>query len=178
MIDPLRRVLIRRPDEAFGGADPARWHYASRPDLQEARREHDALVDLLRGAGAEVIDHAEPQPDRADSIFVFDPVLITDRGTVLLRMGKALRRGEEEALGRRLQDLSVPLLGALQGEATAEGGTSSGSTATPSPPARASAPTPKGSANSARSSPLSTSRSCRSNCPTSAVPRPASISCR
>jgi dimethylargininase len=122
MIDPLRRVLIRRPDEAFGGADPARWHYTSRPDLQEARREHDALVDLLRGAGAEVIDHAEPQPDRADSIFVFDPVLVTDRGTVLLRMGKALRRGEEEALGRRLQDLGVPILGELQGEATAEGG--------------------------------------------------------
>jgi dimethylargininase len=122
MIDPLRRVLVRRPDEAFGGADPARWHYASRPDLDEARREHDALVDLLRGAGAEVIDHAEPQPERADSIFVFDPVLITDRGAVLLRMGKALRRGEEEALGRRLQGLGVPLLGALQGEATAEGG--------------------------------------------------------
>jgi dimethylargininase len=122
MIDPLRRVLVRRPDEAFGDADPARWHYASSPDLQAARREHDALVDLLRGAGAEVIDHAEPQPERADSIFVFDPVLVTDRGTVLLRMGKALRRGEEEALGRRLLDLGVPLLGALEGEATAEGG--------------------------------------------------------
>ena len=122
MIDPLRRVLVRRPDEAFGGADPARWHYTSRPDLDEARREHDALVDLLRGAGAEVIDHSEPQPERADSIFVFDPVLITDRGTVLLRMGKALRRGEEEALGRRLQEAGVPILGALRGEATAEGG--------------------------------------------------------
>jgi dimethylargininase len=122
MIDPLRRVLVRRPDEAFGGADPARWHYASQPDLSEARREHDAFVDLLRGAGAEVIEHDAPQPDRADSIFVFDPVLITDRGTVLLRMGKALRRGEEEALARRLQEAGVPILGALEGAATAEGG--------------------------------------------------------
>jgi N-dimethylarginine dimethylaminohydrolase len=122
MIDPLRRVVVRRPDEAFGCADPARWHYTSRPDLDEARREHDALVDILRGAGAEVIDHDTPQPERADSIFVFDPVLITDRGSVLLRMGKALRRGEEEALGRRLQEAGVPILGALQGEATAEGG--------------------------------------------------------
>jgi dimethylargininase len=122
MVDPLRRVLVRRPDEAFGDADPARWHYTSRPDLAEARREHDELVDLLRGTGAEVIDHNEPQPERADSIFVFDPVLITDRGSVLLRMGKALRRGEEEALGRRLEQAGVPILGALQGEATAEGG--------------------------------------------------------
>ena len=122
MVAPLRRVLVRRPDEAFGDADPARWHYTARPDLEEARREHDVLVGLLRDAGVEVIEHAEPQPDRADSIYVFDPALITDRGAILLRMGKALRRGEEEALGRRLQEIGVPLLPALQGEATAEGG--------------------------------------------------------
>src|SRR5918999_3978102 len=122
MVAPLRRVLVRRPDEAFGNADPARWHYTARPDLDEARREHDALVDLLREAGAEVIEHSEPQPDRADSIFVFDPALITDRGAILLRMGKALRRGEEEAMGRRLREIGVPLLPPLAGNATAEGG--------------------------------------------------------
>jgi N-dimethylarginine dimethylaminohydrolase len=122
MVDPLRRVLVRRPDEAFGDADPARWHYTSHPDLREARREHDALVNLLRDAGAEVIEHSDPQPDRADAIYVFDPVLITERGAVLLRMGKALRRGEEEALGQRLREVGVPTFAALQGEATAEGG--------------------------------------------------------
>jgi dimethylargininase len=122
MVAPLRRVLVRRPDEAFGDAEPTHWHYTARPDLQEARREHDALVDLLRDAGVEVIEHSEPQPDRADAIYVFDPVLITDRGAVLLRMGKALRRGEEEALGRRLREVGVPTFAALDGEATAEGG--------------------------------------------------------
>lgn len=122
MVAPLRRVLVRRPDEAFGDADPARWHYTARPDLEEARREHDALTELLRAAGAEVIEHTEPQPDRADAIYVFDPALITDRGAILLRMGKALRRGEEEALGRRFQEIGIPLLPALQGEAIAEGG--------------------------------------------------------
>ena len=121
-VAPLRRVLVRRPDTAFGGADPAVWHYTSRPDLAAARREHDALVERLREAGAEVVEHAAPQPERADAIFVFDPVLITDRGAVLLRMGKALRRGEEAAMGRRLQEVGVPILGVLQGEATAEGG--------------------------------------------------------
>ncbi len=125
MVAPLRRVLVRRPDETFGSADPARWHYTSRPDLEEARREHDALVGVLRAAspeGLEVIEHSAPQPDRADALFVFDPVLITERGTVLLRMGKALRRGEEEALARRLEEVGVPILGALEGTATAEGG--------------------------------------------------------
>ncbi len=122
MVEPLRRVLVKRPDEAFGNADPARWNYTTRPDLDEARREHDALVEILRCACAEVIDHPEPQPDRADAIFVFDPVIVTDRGAVALRMGKELRRGEEPALARRLQEAGVPLFAELGGEATAEGG--------------------------------------------------------
>lgn len=122
MIDPLRRVLVKRPDEAFGGADPERWHYTARPDLDEARREHDALVEILTGSGAEVIDHPEPQPDRADAIFVFDPALVTDRGAVILRMGKELRRGEEEAMARRFREIGVPVLAQLEGPATAEGG--------------------------------------------------------
>ena len=122
MVAPLRRVLVRRPDEAFGDADPGVWHYTSRVDLAAARQEHDAPVGLLEAAGAEVIEHAEPQPERADAIYVFDPALITDQGAVLLRMGKTLRRGEEEAMGRRLAELGIPTLGALHGDATAEGG--------------------------------------------------------
>ncbi|MFL6294023.1 MAG: dimethylarginine dimethylaminohydrolase family protein [Thermoanaerobaculia bacterium] len=122
MFEPLRRVLVKRPDEAFAVEDIARWHYASRPDLDAARREHDALVEILAGAGAEAIDHPEPQPDRADAIFVFDPALVTDRGAVILRMGKELRRGEEAAMARRLREIGVPILAELRGEAIAEGG--------------------------------------------------------
>jgi N-dimethylarginine dimethylaminohydrolase len=122
MVDPLRRVLVKRPDEAFGSADPAVWHYTGRPDLAEAQREHDALTEILRAAGAEVVDHAEPQPGRADSIYVFDPALVTDRGAVILRMGKPLRRGEEAALARRFEALGIPILATLDGTATAEGG--------------------------------------------------------
>lgn len=122
MVEPLRRVVVRKPDATFGQADPARWHYASQPNLHIARQEHDALVALLRRAGAEVIDHAEALPDHADAIFVHDPCLVTDRGAVLLRMGKELRRGEEAAIGRCLEKAGVPILYALHGEALAEGG--------------------------------------------------------
>ncbi|HWQ15371.1 MAG TPA: arginine deiminase family protein [Roseiflexaceae bacterium] len=122
MIAPLRRVLVRRPDAAFGGADPAEWHYTARPDLGRAQEEHDALVALLRAAGAEVLYHDAPQPGRADSIFVFDPALVTDAGAVILRMGKELRRGEERAMARALEALGIPLLAELEGDALAEGG--------------------------------------------------------
>lgn len=122
MTDPLRRVLVKRPEEAFAVADPAAWGYAGRPDLAAARDEHDALVEILRGAGAEVVGHDEAQPGRADAVFVFDPVLMTERGAVILSPGKPERRGEEAALARRLEALGVPILARLEGAARAEGG--------------------------------------------------------
>jgi dimethylargininase len=115
-------VLVRRPDTHFANADPATWHYAGRPDLTRAREEHDALVALLASVGAEVIGHDDPLDGLADAIYVHDPVLVTDRGAVLMRMGKALRRGEEAAIGRRLEKAGVPIHYRLHGAALAEAG--------------------------------------------------------
>lgn len=122
MVDPLRRVLVKRPDQAFAVDDPARWHYVARPRLEIAQQEHDALVDILRQAGVEVIYHDELQPDRADAIFVHDPAIVTDQGTIVLRMGKDLRRGEEAAIARCLEESGVPVYYELHGDACAEGG--------------------------------------------------------
>jgi N-dimethylarginine dimethylaminohydrolase len=122
MFHPLRRVLVKRPDEIFAVEDPERWHYVASPDLETAQQEHDSMVETLRQAGAEVLYHEELQPDRADAIYVFDPILLTDHGAVVLSMGKDLRRGEEEALARRLGELGIPTLFSLEGEARAEGG--------------------------------------------------------
>ena len=94
MIAPLKTVLVKRPEEAFAVADPVVWHYTARPDLAIAWQEHDALTSLLRQAGAEVMYHDEPQPGRADAIFAFDPAIVTDKGAIILSMGKPQRQGE------------------------------------------------------------------------------------
>lgn len=122
MIAPLRRVLVRRPDEAFAMADPVRWRYKGRPDLGQALREHDLLTDILRKAGAEVFYHEEAPAGMADAFYVYDPAMITDHGAIILKMGKDLRRGEEAALARCLEALDVPVLYTLRGQARAEGG--------------------------------------------------------
>jgi N-dimethylarginine dimethylaminohydrolase len=122
MVEPLKRVLVRRPDEAFGNADPSRWHYVSQPDLEGARAEHDAFVATLREAGCEVLYHEAKLPEHADAIFTHDPVIVTDEGAIILRMGKDQRLGEEAAIGATLEELGVPTLTTLEGEATAEGG--------------------------------------------------------
>jgi len=122
MVGRLRRVVMRRPGEAMAAADPAAWHYTGAIDLEEARSAHDAFADALRAWDVEVLYHDEPLPDHSDSVFVFDPVLVTDRGTLVLSMGKERRRGEEEPLARALQDCGVPVYGRLDGDARVEGG--------------------------------------------------------
>ena len=122
MVSPLRTVLVKRPDQAFGTADPQVWHYTSRPDLPVAQQEHDALVELLREGGADVVYHDEYLPDHADAIYAFDPSLVTDSGAIILSMGKDKRRGEEAAMVRTYEKMDIPILYTLHGEARAEGG--------------------------------------------------------
>ena len=122
MVGRLRRVVMRRPGEAMAVADPASWHYTGAIDLVEARHAHDTFADALRAWDVEVLYHDEPLPDHSDSVFVFDPALVTDQGTLVLSMGKERRRGEEEPLARTLQECGVPVYGRLEGAARAEGG--------------------------------------------------------
>jgi N-dimethylarginine dimethylaminohydrolase len=122
MFATLRRVLVRRPDASFSVRDPARWNYSGRPDWEKARKEHDTLTARLRQGGAEVLYHDAPLPELADSVYVFDPAIITDQGAIILNLGKALRRGEEEAMARRLAALEIPITHRLSDEARAEGG--------------------------------------------------------
>lgn len=122
MVAPLKKVLVRRPDAAFGSADPTQWHYTAQPNLAQAQAEHDQFVDQLRQVEVDVIYHEADLPNHADSIFVHDPVIVTNQGAILLQMGKPLRQGEAAAMGQTLEKMGVPIHYRLHGEALAEGG--------------------------------------------------------
>jgi len=122
MIAALKKVLVKRPDASFAVKNPVKWHYLSRPILEESQREHDNFVKLMEAEGVEVFYHDADLGELADAIFVHDPVLITKQGALILRMGKDLRRGEEEAIEKKLHELGIPTYAKLQSPATAEGG--------------------------------------------------------
>ena len=122
MYGTLKRVIVRRPDASFANADPKKWHYTSQPHLKSALNEHDALVSIIRNNGTEIIYHDADLSGLADAIYVFDPVLMTDQGAIILKMGKELRRGEESGILPVLKKSDIPVLGKLTGEAMAEGG--------------------------------------------------------
>jgi N-dimethylarginine dimethylaminohydrolase len=123
MVAPLKRVLVKRPAETTTEAGAWReFGYYHPPDLERAVREHAQFVELLTESGAEVSYVPDPQPGRLDSIFVYDPAIVTNEGAIICRMGKELRRGEELALAQALLGQGVPILANIHGAGTLEGG--------------------------------------------------------
>lgn len=122
MIDPLKVVLVRRPDESFAVDDPELWGYPARPNLSRARQEHDRFVGILRETGVEVLYHEEDLVDLADAIFVRDPAMIISDGAIIFQMAKKLRRGEEDGIRRRLEKLGIPILHQFSGDVFMDGG--------------------------------------------------------
>ena len=117
MVDPLRRVLIRRPATTgdFAAAD---WR---QPDPAQLIAEHEAFGALLESLGCEVTV-AEPVEGMVDSVYVCDPVWTCGQGAIVLRSAKPARVGEGEAMVAPLEAAGVPIAGRLTGTATADGG--------------------------------------------------------
>jgi N-dimethylarginine dimethylaminohydrolase len=124
---PLRAVYVRPPEpEALGRWRAYGWHSA--PDPARAAAEHDAFRDLLAGAGVDVVVGTTAADDDPDAIYTYDPVLMTDQGAILLRPGKAGRRGEPAVAAADLDRAGIRVVAALgdaaraDRPATAEGG--------------------------------------------------------
>jgi dimethylargininase len=119
---PLRDVLVKRPGPAFGAAfdDPA--HGFLHPvDLDVARREHEAFVELLASLGP-AVHLLEAETDDPDLLYTFDPLLVTDRGAIPLRPGKRNRQGEPAVLEAWTLEHGIPTLGRIEAPGTIEGG--------------------------------------------------------
>lgn len=122
MAAPLRRVLMRSAAGAMKGADPAAWHYGAGFDAAKAAHQHAAFARMVEASGATVEWLDDAEDGLADSVFTHDPSLVTDRGAVILSMGKKLREPEtglHEAAYRRL---GVPILGRIEKPGQVEGG--------------------------------------------------------
>ena len=122
VFSPLRKVIVRKPTSDFSNANLIDWNYNSKPDLMEALNEHKALVRILEEYGVEVIYHDENLPGKADSIYVFDPVYMSDYGTIILKPGKDLRSGEETAMKKLITKLGIPIILEIKDPGKAEGG--------------------------------------------------------
>ena len=117
MIAPLRSVALRIPT-TVGDFVAAGWRP---PDAVRLLAQHERLAELLAALGTGVVV-LQPLDGMVDACFVFDPVLMTAAGAVVLRSAKAVRAGEPAALAADLEALGVPLAGGLVGDAVADCG--------------------------------------------------------
>jgi arginine deiminase len=119
-VNEIKSLLLKHPREAFITQENiddfwVELNYLGRPDFEKAVEEYENFVVLLQKFVPEI--HYLPQNENTglDSIYVHDPVMITDRGAILCRMGKGDRMGEPEAAGeflkeRILENLKVGML--------------------------------------------------------------------
>ena len=114
-------MYVRAPEPEAASAWAA-FGWRVEPDPAAAAAEHERLRIALQDAGAEVVVGAAPSRGDPDAIYVYDPVLMTDAGAILLRPGKPARRGETELARADLEAAGVPVVAALGEPGLAEGG--------------------------------------------------------
>lgn len=126
-VDPIKILLLKHPREAFLNQENirAQWkelNYSACPDYEKALEEYDYFVGLLRKSVSELFFLPRSHRTGLDSIYVHDPVLITNKGAILASMGKNERQGEPRAVAEFLLELGIPILGFISGEGRLEGG--------------------------------------------------------
>ncbi|MDX8455156.1 dimethylarginine dimethylaminohydrolase family protein [Mesorhizobium sp. VK9D] len=122
MAAPLRRVLMRSAANAMRDADRAAWHYGPGFNPAKAASQHAVLAELVAASGAQ-IEWIEDKADAlSDSVFTHDPSLMTDRGALILSMGKPLRAREPSLHEETYKRLGIPILGRVEAPGQVEGG--------------------------------------------------------
>jgi dimethylargininase len=122
MTATLRSVLVRRPASPASADEWRAFGYLHPVDHGLTERQHAAFREILTGQGIEVIAEGPDEPGYLDAVFAYDPSLMTDRGAILLRMGKPPRRDETMFHAVSYRTLGIPIFGVVEEPGMVEGG--------------------------------------------------------
>lgn len=127
MYQPLKRVIIKCPTEAFINQKHIekewwKFNYLSEPDFEEAKKEYAEFIALLEMHVPSIDYLPKSEEVSMDSIYTHDPVKFTPDGAIILKSGKVLRQSESEVYKKFLVEKGIPVIGELTGEARSDGG--------------------------------------------------------
>ena len=122
MVAPLRRVIVQRPAPPATPDDWRTFGYTSPVDHAATEAEFDAFCQILNSAGVQLVMQEPDDAGRLDSIFVYDSSMVTDNGAILTNPGKTVRRIEVDYAESLYNNIGVPVIGRITGDATLEGG--------------------------------------------------------
>lgn len=92
------------------------------PDIGLMQEQHNQMADILRQNGAEVIYLKDPTNFWTNLTFARDVALMTPKGAILTRFAMYFHQGDTYLTQKLLADMNIPIIGAIQGEGTMEGG--------------------------------------------------------
>ena len=126
-VGKIEKILLKHPRDTFINQEniDAQWehlNYFGCPDYNLAKSEYESFIELLNRDVSEI--HFLPQSGKTglDSVYVHDPVIVTEKGAILCSMGKQARRGEAAAVAEYLAELDIRIVGAITGMGRLEGG--------------------------------------------------------
>lgn len=127
MVDPIQRVLIKHPKDAYQNQTKVseqspQLNYFGVPDFEKAQADYEELVGILESYGAEVHCLPADYTTSLDSVYTHDPCVISNDGVILCTMGKKARIPESEAMESYFKAIGVPILGRIESPGTLEGG--------------------------------------------------------
>jgi dimethylargininase len=115
----LTKAIVCEPCRNFSSGETS--VDLGKPDYELALRQHEAYCRALESCGLTLI--RLPADERyADSTFVEDTAIVTERGAVLTRPGATSRRSEIEAIGSELSKHYPQNLKTIEVPGTVDGG--------------------------------------------------------
>lgn len=122
MTPPLKRVIMRAPGDSLRQAKAEDWHYGPGFNGNRAIEQFGIFAGLISASGTEIIWIEDSGDGLADAMFTHDPSLVTDKGAVILRMGKPGRMAEPDLHEAAYKAAGIPILGRIEAPGCVEGG--------------------------------------------------------
>lgn len=122
MTPSLKRVIMRAPGDSLRQAKAEDWHYGPGFNGNRAIEQFGIFAGLVSASGAEIIWIDDSGDGLADAMFTHDPSLVTDKGAVILRMGKPGRMAEPDLHEAAYKAAGIPILGRIEAPGCVEGG--------------------------------------------------------
>ena len=127
MVDPIRRVLMKHPREAYQNQNSLndkspQLNYYGVPNYNKALADYESFTELLTSFGAEVYFLPIDDSTSLDSVYTHDPCVISNGGVILCIMGKEARLSEPDAVKDYFESIDIPILGQIEAPGTLEGG--------------------------------------------------------
>lgn len=92
------------------------------PDIDRMQQQHHKLTEILKENGIEVYEFTDPSGYWTNLTYTRDIALMTPKGVILNRFAMYFHQGETKLAQEFFTRMGIPIIGAIQGTGTMEGG--------------------------------------------------------